>query len=200
MRNLGVTGATFVESSSANISYLLEGVRNGDEAPLHQLVPLIYEELRRQARRSLAREREAQSLQASDLVHDAWLRLAGQHDKNWENRVHFYACSAQIMRRILVDRARKRNADRRGGGRVRIELEDGLTLVGANPEEILLLHDALDRLSEIDPRQSRIVELRFFGGLSNEEIASLLSTSTRTIKREWSMARAWLHARVRRGN
>jgi len=181
------------------ITQLLGEVRRGDEAAFNKLASIVYRELRRQARVCLGRERAAHSIQATELVHEAWIRLASQEDKNWENRAHFFALSARVMRNLLVDHARRRRAERRGGEIVRVELDEGLTLAAGDSDEVLRLNDSLDRLAQIDPRQSRIVELRFFGGLSVEEVSAVLDISERTVKRELSMARAWLYGEVRRG-
>ena len=178
------------------ITEMLAQVRNGDEAALGRLIPIVYKELRRLAAHHMKQERPSHTLQATALVHEAFLRLAGQKQPDWRDRVHFLAVASQVMRNLLVDHARARRRVKRGGG-CELQLDEALTLAAFESEEVLALEEALERLSRIDPRQERIVELRYFGGLSVEEVATVLGISARTVKREWQMARAWLYAEVR---
>ena len=160
-------------------------------------MPVVYDELRRLARRYLRRERAAQSVQATELVNEAYLRLVKDKTRAWQNRTHFLAIAATSMRQILVERARARTASKRGGSKVRITLHDAIASGGQKSFELLALDEALNKLGDIDPQQARIVELRFFGGLTIEETAEALGISPATVKREWTMARAWLGHEVR---
>ena len=162
-----------------------------------KIMPVVYDELRRLARRYLKRERAAQSLQATELVNEAYLRLVKDKTRAWQNRTHFFAIAATSMRQILVERARARTASKRGGSKVRITLDDAIASGGQKSFELLALDEALNKLGDIDPQQARIVELRFFGGLTIEETAEALGISPATVKREWTMARAWLGHEVR---
>ena len=161
-----------------------------------RLWPLLYDELRRLAAAKLAREAAGQTLQPTALVHEAWLRLGGPDQRTWQNRAHFFAVSAQLMRRILVDYARKVATAKRGGGRL-VALEEGMDVPTDEPETLLGIDEALDGLARMDPRQARVVELRFYGGLTVEEVAEVMGISPATVKREWSVARAWLEAELR---
>jgi RNA polymerase sigma-70 factor (ECF subfamily) len=155
-------------------------------------MPLVYDELRRLAHSYLRRERSDHTLQATALVHEAYLRLVEQSDVQWNNRGHFFAITAQAMRRILVDHARGHQAAKRGGEGQKIPIEDAFALSNDRPDKFLALDESLGRLAEVDPRQEQIVELRVFAGMSIEEIAGLLNISTATVKRDWTMAKAWL--------
>ncbi|PIE23246.1 MAG: RNA polymerase subunit sigma [Planctomycetota bacterium] len=183
-------------SNPAQLTLLLDAAAAGDAAKAEQLLPLVYDELRRLARRHLDREREAQTLQATALVHEAWVRLVGDQEPEWSSRRHFFGAAAQAMRRILIERARRRDTEKHGAGRLR------LTLSRVDPEEappkleILALDEALHALANFDPRMAEIVELRFFAGLEVKEVAASLGISERTVKREWAVARAWLHRRM----
>ncbi|HEY4050197.1 MAG TPA: sigma-70 family RNA polymerase sigma factor [Acidobacteriaceae bacterium] len=178
---------------SADITTLLQQVRVGNAAAESDLIPLIYNELRAIARNQMGRERPDHTLQATVLVHEAFLQLVGNSQIDWQNRAHFFALASRVMRRILVDHARAARAQKRPGAREKVELESALAFAEGQYAEFLALDEALDRLSEWDPRQSRVVEMRFFGGLSFEEIAEVLGISERTAKRDWRMARAWLY-------
>jgi len=182
--------------TSAEVTQLLQGVRDGDERAISRLMPLVYGELRRLAGRYMRDERGNHTLQPTALVHEAYLRLVDQKGVKWQGRAHFMGVAAQMMRRILVDHARGHARVKRGGAQIRVPLEEAMVLP-ENDGQLLALDEALKRLSEIDPRQSRIVELRFFGGLSVEETAEVLGVSPKTVKRDWSVARAWLHAEIR---
>jgi RNA polymerase sigma-70 factor (ECF subfamily) len=175
-----------------DVTHLLEELSDGNQDALGALVPLVYEQLRRLARSHMRREPRMQTLQTTALVHEAYVRLVDQRNVRWQNRAHFFAIAAQAMRRILVSRARARLADKRGGGEEKIQIDD---LDIANPEpsvDLVAIDEALQRLAVLDPRQGRIVELRFFGGLTVEETADVLQLSAPTIKREWRTAKAWL--------
>jgi RNA polymerase sigma factor (TIGR02999 family) len=183
-----------------NVSVLLHKWRDGDRAALDELVPLVYDELRRIARRYMRRERPGQTLQTTALVNEAYLRLAGSHPVAWQDRAHFYAVAAQVMRRLLVDRARARRYARRGGGGLRVTLDEEAAVAPGPDVELLALDVALAKLSELDERKGRLVELRYFGGLSNEEAAEVLGVSAITAKREWLKAKAWLYRELRPGD
>ncbi len=163
---------------------------------LSTVMPVVYDELRRLARRYMARERNVQTLQATALVNEAYLRLLKDRAHIWQNRAHFCAIAAHAMREILVERARARNAAKRGGSCVRVSFEKADVADGAASIDILALHESLERLAALDPQLAQIVELRFFGGLSVEETAETLGSSSATIKRNWSMARAWLRTEM----
>ena len=164
----------------------------GDAAALDALIPVVYAELRTQARRAMRRETPGHTLQTTALVHEAFLRLVDQRRIAWRNRAQFFGVAAQLMRRILVDSLRARRATKRGGGAHRLTLGDADVAVEAPGDEVLALHEALERLAALDPAQARLVELRYFGGLTIEEAAEVLGVSAATVKREWAVARAWL--------
>ena len=175
------------------VTSLLRAWGAGDAAASEQLVPLVYEELRRQARHALRREGEGHTLQATALVHEAWLRLDGQHDARWESRTQFLAVAAQMMRRVLVDHARTRRALKRGGSDVQVSLSDvANAAASADAVDVLALDDALARLAVMDSRKARLVELRYFAGMSIPEAAEALGISLATVGREWAVARMWL--------
>jgi RNA polymerase sigma factor (TIGR02999 family) len=180
----------------AEITQLLANARAGDQHAHSELADAVYGELHRIAARLMSRERADHTLQPTALVHEAYMALVGQQEKNWENRAHFFAVAAQCMRRILVDHARRVNAQRRGGGRRKIELDDGLAITDSDSAELLAIDEALERLMKTDPRMGRVVELRFFAGMTEEEIARVLNVNARTVKRDWSFARTWLHAEL----
>ena len=173
---------------------LLRAWAQGDEAAGDQLFPLLYSELRRQAGRFMRRERRYHTLQPSGLVHEAYLRLAGASGLDWHDRSHFFAIAARVMRQVLVDHARRRGAAKRDGCRVTFGDADA----AVDPPEVLDLENALKELAALDPRQARVVELRFFGGLDVDETAQAMALSPRTVKREWQTARAWLQHRLQR--
>jgi len=178
------------------VTQLLIAWGNGDKSALDELLPLVYDELRRLARQYMRRERPGNTLQTSALVNEAYLRLIDQRDVRWQNRAHFYGIAAQLMRRILVDHARKRSYQKRGGGAHRVTLEEGLIVSDERAGDIVALDDALNSLADIDQRQSRIVELRFFAGLSIEETAEVLAVSPGTVMRDWTFAKAWLRRAI----
>lgn len=179
--------------STQQVSQLLMAWREGDAGAFDRLMPMVYDELRRLAHRYMRRVPAGQTLQTTALVHEAYLRLAGQEDVAWQNRAHFFAVCAQVMRSLLVDRARSRHAIKRGGGLLQVELKDATAQTPTQDEKLLALDEALERLAAVDPRKTRIVEMRYFGGMSVEETALVLDLSPITIKREWSKARAWLY-------
>lgn len=174
------------------VTQLLAEWRNGDRAALDQLMPLVYSELRNLAKRYMSRERTGHTLQTAALVNEAYLRLIDQQKVDWQNRTHFFAIAAQIMRHLLVDHARSRQYAKRGGGAIQVSLNEELAVAEEKSVDLLALDQALTRLAEIDERKSRIVELRYFAGLSAEETAEALGLSEITIKREWLKAKAWL--------
>ncbi len=183
-------------TSEATITRLLVRWRNGDRAALDELAPRIYTELRRLARHYLRRERPDHTLQPSDLVHEAYLRLADEKEIDWQNRAHFFGIAAVRMRHILVEHARGRLAAKRGGGQYLLSLSKVDQQAEDRDVNLLALDDALERLATIDAQKSRIVELRYFGGLTIEETAEALRISPATVKRDWSMARAWLRSEI----
>ncbi len=182
---------------AGQVTALLGKLTAGDTSAAAEVVPLIYEELRRLAAHYMARERPGHTLQTTALVHEAYLRLVDQRQASWRNRAHFYGAAAQVMRRILVDRARARQAEKRGGDAPHLSLDEALTFSDEQAEELVRLDEALARLAQIDPRQSRVIELRFFAGLGVEEAAEAMGISPKTVKRDWSVARAWLHRELR---
>ena len=181
---------------SHNITHLLNEWSDGDRQALDKLTPLVYEELRHQAARYLRRERPGHTLQTTALIHEAYLRLIDAKDVHWQSRAHFFAIAANLMRRILVEHARRRDADKRGGSHVRVQLDEALAVAVESDVDLLAIDEALDRLAAIDPQQARVVELRFFSGLSVEETAAALGVSPKTVKRDWSVARAWLRREI----
>ena len=180
------------EAPRSDVTQLLLAWRGGDPSAGERLLPAIYAELHRQAARAMRREPSEHTLQATALVHEAYLRLVDQSRVEWRNRAHFFGVAAQIMRRILVDHARGRHAAKRGGGMQRLTLNDADAAVGEREVDVLDLHEALERLDALDPLQARLVELRYFSGLNIEETAEALDISPATVKREWAVARAWL--------
>jgi RNA polymerase sigma factor (TIGR02999 family) len=178
---------------SGNVTELLAAWGNGDAAALEQLMPLVYRELRRLANYHLAHERPHHTLDSAALVNEAYLKLIDQRNVNWQNRSHFFAIAARMMRRILVDYARARNVAKRGGGVSPVSLTDTQRTLGTRASDVVEIDEALDRLKAIDSRKSDVVELRFFGGLSIEETAAILKISPNTVMRDWVAAKAWLH-------
>jgi RNA polymerase sigma factor (TIGR02999 family) len=181
-----------------NITQLLVAWNGGDKAALDQLIPIVYDELRRQASRYLRQERPGHTLQTTALIHEAYLRLIDQKSVQWQNRAQFFGIAAQLMRRILVDHARTKHRAKRGGSAVRISLSDATAVTQDANLDLVELDQALNRLAEIDPQQGKIVELRFFSGLNVEETAAALNISPATVKRDWSVAKAWLHREINR--
>jgi RNA polymerase sigma factor (TIGR02999 family) len=180
-------------SSAHEVTQLLADWRSGDQAAFDRLMPLVYDELRRLARRYMAREGQGHTLQTTALVNEAYLRMVDQQDVTWQNRAHFFAVAAQVMRHLLVDHARTRHYAKRGGGAQHVALDETAVIAPERDAQLMALDEALGRLAARDPRKSRIVELRYFGGLSTEETAEVLGVSEITIKREWQKAKAWLY-------
>jgi RNA polymerase sigma factor (TIGR02999 family) len=181
------------EAQTHEVTQLLIDWSNGDRAALDKLVPVVEEELRRLAHRYMSRERAGHTLQTTALVNEAFVRLVNRRNVQWQNRAHFFGIAAQLMRTILVDHARSHASVKRGGGAHKLELDEAMVVSQQKASEVLALDEVLKQLALIDPQQSRIVELRFFGGLTVEETAEVLHLSPATIKREWSTAKAWLY-------
>jgi len=188
---------TDMDSASEDVTLLLIELTNGDEDAASKLIPLVYDELHRLAKRYMRRERSGHTLQTTALVNEAYLRLVEQHSVRWQSRAHFFAIAAQMMRRILIDHARNHLCEKRGGGQKMVALDEALVFSPERSMEFLKLEESLVRLAKFDPRQSKIVELRFFGGLTVEETAEVLRISPKTVKRDWSVAKAWLHGDLR---
>lgn len=189
-----------MDSSPEDVTLLLSELQNGDQEAASKLMPLVYNELRRLASGYMRRERPDHTLQATALVHEAYLKLVKQHSVNWQGRSHFFGIAAQLMRRILIDHARGHLREKRGGDQEVVPLNEALVFSPGQSAELLRLDEALERLAKFDARQSKIVELRFFGGLSVEETAEFLGISPKTVKRDWSVAKAWLHGELRRND
>lgn len=183
--------------SPQNLTGLLLEWRAGDKTALDQLIPLVYDELRRIAHRYVQRERNGHTLQTSALVNEAYVRLAGQGDIDWQSRSHFFAVTAQVMRHILIDHARRRRFVKHGGELRQVSLEDLAGMSYQRASELIALDEALDELARMDERKSRVVELRYFGGLSLEETAEVLEISLMTVRRDWRAAKAWLFRRMK---
>ena len=186
------------ERKASEITQMLRKWSDGDAQALDNLLPLVYEELRRQAARYLRRERRDHTLQTTALIHEAYLKLIDQRDVEWESRTHFYAIAAQAMRRILVDYARTKHRDKRGGDDIKISLSEAMTVAAKEKSvDLIALDEALDKLAERDAQQARIVELRYFSGLSLDETAEAMHISRATVARDWQMAKAWLLRELR---
>ena len=183
-------------NADANITQLLKEAQNGKRESLDEFLPLVYGELKKIAAYKISLERKNHTLQATALVHEAYLRLIDQHSVDWQNRAHFFAIASEMMRRILVNYAESRNAQKRGSGQTLISLDDVEISAPDSEVDLIFLDNALNELAEFDKTQAKIVELKFFGGLTNEETAEVLNVSESTVKREWRMARAWLTAKL----
>ena len=179
-----------------NITHLLQQWSDGDDRALDRLTPLVYDQLRQQAARYLRREHRVHTLQTTALINEAYLRLIDAKEVRWQGRAHFFAIAANLMRRILVDHARRRDAEKRGGSQIRLTLDQTMLPASQSDVDVLAIDEALTRLAAIDRQQAQIVELRFFSGLSVEETAAALGISPRTVKRDWSVARAWLRREI----
>jgi RNA polymerase sigma factor (TIGR02999 family) len=179
--------------SPKEITAMLADTGYWSNAQADEVAPLVYEELRRLAHGYMSRERSGHTLQATALVNEAYLRLADQTDPHWHDRTHFFAAAARMMRHILVDYARSRQRDKRGGGAVRITLTDQAVAAEGQAEQVVDLNDALDRLASLDRRAGQVVELKYFGGMSYDEMAQVLDVSSITVRRDWEFAKAWLH-------
>lgn len=182
-----------MDAPTGEITRLLTEVTNGNREAVDQLIPLVYSELRRMARRYLSRERLDHTLQPTALVHEAYLKLVDQRGQVWQNRAHFLAIAAELMRQILIDHAKSYCAEKRGGGAGKLSLDVLDAIDKKQYPQLIILDEALSKLKICDPRQGRIVELRFFGGLTEEEISEVVGFSVRTVKRDWRVARAWLY-------
>jgi RNA polymerase sigma factor (TIGR02999 family) len=185
--------------SAEKVSQLLVDWSNGDKAVLDQLMPVVYDELHRMAHHYMRGERAGHTLQTSALINEAYLRLIDYRKMRWENRAHFFAICAQLMRRILVEHARSRQFRKRGGGAYKVRLDEEAVVSPEPARDLIALHDALTNLATNDPRKSEIVELRYFGGFSIEETAEFLGLSPTTVKREWRSAKAWLYRAITKG-
>ena len=182
------------------VTQILSEVREGAEGASERLFPVVYQELRRLAGSFMGRERSDHTLQPTALVHEAFLRLVGAENTDWKGRSHFFAVAARAMRRILIDHARKRHAAKRGGSAQRLSLQESALPPWERDEYLMALDEALNRLAEIDERQARVVELRFFGGMTIEQTAEVLGIGHATVERDWQMARAWLHRAIQQGD
>jgi RNA polymerase sigma factor (TIGR02999 family) len=185
-------------SSPKEVTRLLVDWSDGDEAALERLMPLVYDELRRLARHYMRRERPGHTIQPTALVNEAYLRLVEQKNVLWQNRAHFYGIAAHIMRRILVDHARTRLRAKRGGGALRVSLVEAAARAEERTADVLAIDEALEALAKVDPRKARVIELRYFGGLSVEETAEVLKVSRSTVMHDWNMAKAWLYVQVQK--
>lgn len=186
------------DSNEHELTRLLNEWGNGDQQALDQLMTHVYGELRRQASRYLRRERQDHTLQTTALIHEAYLKLIDQTQVRWQSRAHFYAIAAQAMRRILVDHARTRKRDKRGGDGVKLQLDEAINIAeGRSDIDLVALDEALDRLAALDKRQARVVELRYFSGMTEADTAEILGISPATVRRDWSMAKAWLYRQLR---
>jgi RNA polymerase sigma factor (TIGR02999 family) len=185
-----------VMAASSGVTQLLNDWQRGDRAALERLTPLIYDELRRIAHRYVQRERHGQTLQTTALVNEAYLRLAGRERSDWQSRAHFFAVTAQVMRHILIDQARRRRYLKHGGELQQVPIEEAELMSAERAAELVALDEALDELKQFDPRKSDVVELRYFGGLSLEEAANALGVSVMTVRRDWRVAKAWLFRRM----
>jgi RNA polymerase sigma factor (TIGR02999 family) len=179
--------------SKQRVTELLEQWNQGDDAALAELTPLVYEELRRLAHRQMGGERPDHTLQTTALVNEAYLRLADQTNPPWQNRAHFFAVAARAMRQILVSYARAQRSEKRGGGALKMELDEAVIVSPEQSKAIVDLHEALERLGTLDSRKARVVELKYFGGLNHDEIAEVMKVSTVTVRRDWVFAKAWLY-------
>jgi RNA polymerase sigma factor (TIGR02999 family) len=197
---LGLEGVFVGQQSSEGVTRLLRGWHGGDRENLDALLPVVYKELRRIAHFQLRKEREDHTLQSAELVNEAYLRLVRMNPPQWESRTHFFAIAAQLIRQILVDYARRHGASKRGAGQGTLPLEDVSQLLRGKDIDLVLLDDALKALAGLDPRKAKVVELRFFGGLTFTETAEVLDVSAVTVSRDWSTARAWLHREMNRAS
>jgi RNA polymerase sigma-70 factor, ECF subfamily len=181
-------------SEGDEVTLLLSALTRGDDGAASKLIPVVYGELRKLAGSYMRKERVDHTLQATALVHEAYLKLVEQRSVNWQSRAHFFGIAAQIMRRILIDHARGHTREKRGGEQRKVSLDEAFIFAEQRADELLAVDDSLNQLAKFDPRQARVVELRFFGGLSVEEAAEVLGVSPKTVKRDWSVAKAWLYA------
>lgn len=190
---------TMMTLSTSGLTELLTDWQQGDQTALNRLTPLVYDELRRIAHRYVQRERNGHTLETTALVNEAYLRLAGQKKIEWQNRAHFFAGTAQVMRHILIDHARRRNYAKHGGEVQQVSLAEADVMSNERAAELIVMDEALSELAQLDLRKSRVVELRYFGGLSLEETAEVLEVSVMTVRRDWRTAKAWLYRRIKDG-
>jgi RNA polymerase sigma factor (TIGR02999 family) len=181
----------------SDLTHILDRVQQGDPKAAEELLPLVYDELRKLAMAKMAREAPGQTLQATALVHEAWLRLAGGGEQHWNSRGHFFGAAAEAMRRILVERARKRDRVRHGGGLEKVDWESVTIATEDSDDTVLAIHEALEKLAKQSPQKAEIVKLRYFTGLEHEEIAQALGVSEPTVRRHWAYARSWLYAELK---
>jgi RNA polymerase sigma-70 factor, ECF subfamily len=184
-------------NDSRQITLMLKEWSDGKQEALDRLMPLVYDELRRQAQRFIRKERSGHTLQTTALIHEAYIKLIGNDQVDWQNRAHFFAIASQAMRRILVDHARTRHREKRGGAAEDLPIDDAIQI--STPQksvDLIALDEALERLSLVDPRQAMVVEMRYFGGLTNDETAGVLGISNATVRNDWTMAKAWLHGQI----
>lgn len=186
-----------MEDNSAQITQLLLAWRNGEPRALDDLMPLVLRELKKIARNYMRGQRVGHTLQTTGLVNEAYMRLVDSNRVNWQDRTHFFAIAAQLMRRVLVDMARRKNSAKRGGERVQVSLADDVKAAPERDTDVVALDEALERLAQLNPRHSQIVELKYFGGLTEDEIAETLKISVRTVRRDWNVARAWLYRELK---
>jgi RNA polymerase sigma factor (TIGR02999 family) len=184
-------------AESPEITVLLQAWREGDDAAFDRLWSIVYDDLLRMARRYMRTQRPGNSLQTTALVNEAWLRVAGVENAGWRDRAQFFALSAQVMRRILVDSARARRARKRGSGKFMVNIDEAPVISPERDQSVLLLHDALEEFAKIAPRQAKVVELRYFGGMNTEEIVEVMKISARTVERDWEFSRVWLKREMR---
>jgi RNA polymerase sigma factor (TIGR02999 family) len=193
----GITLACFMPASNNQVTDLLQKWKSGDEEALERLTPLVYDQLHRMAHQYIRRERRGHTLQTTALVNEAYLRLVDYKRLDWQNRAHFFAVSAVVMRRILVDYARQRTSDKRGGEGFQVSLSDNLAFTSERASELIALDEAIESLNQLYPRRSKVVELRYFGGMNNQEAAAVLKVSEATIERDWRFAKAWLYRELK---
>jgi RNA polymerase sigma-70 factor (ECF subfamily) len=193
-------GGHKVTSTAPDLTSILKRLAGGSEDAAGELIPVVYGELRRLAVRHLRRERRDHTLQPTALVHEAYIKLVAQRNADWQSRNHFFAVASSLMRRILVDYARRHLRDKRGGGQEKVSLDGAVLLAPDRADRMLVLDESLERLEKLDPRQARIVELKYFGGLTVEEAAQVLGVSPTTVRREWSSAKAWLYGELKKHN
>jgi len=186
-----------MQNDLSGFTRLLNAVEQGDPRAAEELLPLVYEELRRLAAAKMALESPGHTLQPTALVHEAWLRLTGDENRRWNDRTHFFAAAAEAMRRILVDNARRKRAQRHGGGQLRVEMPEIAVASAPNDDQLLAVNDALDKFATLDPQKAELVKLRYFVGMTVEEAAEVLGISKATAKRHWAYARAWLFEEIR---
>lgn len=187
-------------SNTLQVTQLLNDWSGGNEEALETLMPLVYQELRKMAKGYMRKQNSDHTMQTTELIHEAYLKLVSNDEKKWENRSHFFGVAAQAMRHILVDHARSKSSEKRGGGAIKVDMDETLVISSQRADEIIALDDALIELENLDRRKSRVVELRYFGGLSLVEIAELLKVSRETVKRDWKFSKTWLQRELSKRN